>query len=78
VFTYSLKEGIQDGFLTPFKVKRIQTTIDEYVYTSDDEVIEGDVEEGIVYKESDFNRKIVIEERERMRVKELLQAINQN
>jgi type I restriction enzyme, R subunit len=78
VFVYSLKEGIQDGFLTPFKVKRIQTTIDEYVYTQDDEVLEGDVEEGYVYKESDFNRKIVIEERERMRVKELLQAINQN
>ncbi len=78
VFTYSLKEGIQDGFLTPFKVKRIQTTIDEYVYTQDDEVLEGEVEEGTVYKESDFNRKIVIEERERMRVKELLQAINQN
>ena len=30
VYVYSLKEGIQDGFLTPFKVKRIQTTIDEY------------------------------------------------
>ena len=43
VFVYSLKEGIQDGFLTPFKVKRIQTTIDEYIYTSDDEVIEGEV-----------------------------------
>ena len=78
VFVYSLKEGIQDGFLTPFKVKRIQTTIDEYVYTPDDEVLEGDVEEGHVYKESDFNKKIVIEERERMRVKELLSAINQN
>ena len=78
VFVYSLKEGIQDGFLTPFKVKRIQTTIDEYVYTSDDEVIEGEVEDGYVYKEGDFNRKIVIEERERMRVKELLSAINQN
>ncbi len=40
VFIYSLKEGIQDGFLTPFKVKRIQTTIDEYIYTPDDEVID--------------------------------------
>jgi type I restriction enzyme, R subunit len=78
VFVYSLKEGIKDGFLTPFKVKRIQTTIDEYVYTPDDEVLEGDVEEGHVYKESDFNRKIVIEERERMRVKELLSVINQS
>ena len=31
VFVYILKEGIQDGFLTPFKVRRIQTNIDEYL-----------------------------------------------
>ena len=30
VYKYSLKEGINDGFLTPYKVKRIQTNIDEY------------------------------------------------
>ena len=76
VYTYSLKEGIQDGYLTPFKVKRIQTTIDEYIYTSDDEVVEGDVEEGRVYIEDDFNRSIVIEARERKRVKDMLAAIN--
>lgn len=78
IYTYSLKEGIQDGFLTPFKVKRIQTTMDEYVYTSDDEVLEGEVEEGKVYTESDFNKKIVIEARERKRVQDLLGAINPN
>ena len=78
VFTYSLKEGIQDGFLTPFKVKRIQTTIDEYVYTSDDEVIEGEVREGHVYTETDFNRNIVIEERERKRVQDMLANMNPN
>ena len=61
VFIYSLKEGIQDGFLTPFKVKRIQTTIDEYIYTPDDDVIEGEVDEGHVYTEADFNKKIVIQ-----------------
>lgn len=77
VYKYSLKEGIQDGFLTPFKVKRIQTTMDEYVYTTDDEVLEGQVEEGKVYKESDFNKSIVIEERERKRVREMLANINQ-
>lgn len=76
VFVYSLKEGIQDGYLTPFKVKRIQSTVDEYVYTSDDEILEGEVEEGKVYKESDFNRRIVIEQRERKRVEELLNTIN--
>jgi type I restriction enzyme R subunit len=78
VYKYSLKEGIQDGFLTPFKVKRIQTTMDEYVYTPDDEVLEGEVEEGYVYTEKDFNKKIVIPERERKRVQEMLANINQN
>jgi type I restriction enzyme R subunit len=78
VYKYSLKEGIQDGFLTPFKVKRIQTTMDEYVYTPDDEVLEGEVEEGHVYKEGEINKKIVIPERERKRVQELLANINQN
>ncbi len=78
VYTYSLKEGIQDGFLTPFKVKRIQTTMDEYIYTPDDEVLEGNVEEGKVYTESDFNKKIVIEARERKRVQDMLATINPN
>lgn len=77
VYKYSLKEGIQDGFLTPFKVKRIQTTLDEYVYTPDDEVLEGEVETGKVYEENDFNKNIVIVERERKRVQELLANINQ-
>jgi len=78
VYKYSLKEGIQDGFLTPFKVKRIQTTMDEYVYTPDDEVLEGEVEEGYVYTEKDFNKKIIIPERERKRVQEMLANINPN
>ncbi len=76
VFIYSLKEGIKDGFLTPFKVKRIQTTIDEYQYTSDDEIIEGEVEEGRIYEEKDFNRLIVIKDREKKRVQELLSSID--
>tara|TARA_B100000886_G_scaffold340186_1_gene308314 strand:+ start:2817 stop:5144 length:2328 start_codon:yes stop_codon:yes gene_type:complete len=76
VYKYSLKEGIQDGFLTPFKVKRIQTTIDEYIYASDDEVVDGEVEEGKVYEEKDFNKIIEIEARERKRVQDMLASIN--
>ena len=76
VYKYSLRDGIGDGFLTPFKVRRIQTTLDEYVYTNDDEVVEGDVEEAKVYKESDFNRIIEIEARERKRVELMLANIN--
>lgn len=77
VYVYSLKEGINDGFLTPFKVKRIKTTLDDYIYTSDDQVIEGEVEAGKIYTESDFNRIIEIKERETKRVKIILFEIDQ-
>jgi type I restriction enzyme R subunit len=78
VFVYSLKEGINDGYLTPFKVKQIATTLDEYVYTSDDKVVEGEVEEGRLYTESDFNRVIEIREREKKRVEIFMSQIDQN
>jgi type I restriction enzyme R subunit len=77
VYVYSLKEGINDGFLTPFKVKRIQTTIDDYLYTDDDQVLEGEIEAGRIYKEADFNRIIEIKEREKKRVEILLKDMNQ-
>ncbi len=77
VYVYSLKEGINDGFLTPFKVKRIKTTIDEYIYTSDDQIIEGEIEEGKTYTEPDFNRTIEIVERESVRVRIYLSEANQ-
>ncbi len=76
-YVYSLKEGINDGFLTPFKVKQISTTLDEYVYTPDDKLIEGEVETGKRYVESDFNRVIEIKEREQHRVKLFMGMINQ-
>jgi type I restriction enzyme R subunit len=78
VYIYSLKEGINDGYLTPFKVKRIQTTLDEYTYTSDDQIIEGEIEEGRLYVETDFNRIIEIKEREAKRVKIYMDEANQN
>lgn len=77
VYIYSLKEGINDGFLTPFKVKRIKTTLDDYIYTSDDKIVEGEIEEGRLYKEPDFNRIIVIKEREAKRVQVFLDEISQ-
>ena len=77
MYIYSLKEGINDGFLTPFKVKQISTTLDEYVYTPDDKLIEGEVETGKRYVEADFNRIIEIKEREAHRVKLFMGMINQ-
>jgi type I restriction enzyme R subunit len=78
VYIYSLKEGINDGFLTPFKVKQISTTLDDYVYTPDDRVMEGAVEYGKRYTETDFNKIIEIKEREAHRVKLFMEQLNRN
>jgi type I restriction enzyme, R subunit len=77
VYIYSLKDGINDGYLTPFKVRQISTTLDEYIYTPDDDVVEGEIEAGRRYTEPDFNRVIEIAERERFRVKLFMDAIDQ-
>ena len=77
VYVYSLKDGINDGFLTPFRVKQIATTLDDYVYTSDDTVIEGEIEAGKRYEEADFNRIIEIKEREKKRVDIFMSQIDQ-
>ena len=78
IYIYSLKEGINDGFLTPFKVKRIQTTLDDYVYTRDDSLIEGEIEEGKLYEEEDFNKIIEIKAREAKRVQIFMDDANEN
>lgn len=77
VYTYALKDGINDGFLTPFKVHQISTTLDDYVYTPDDDIEQGEVTVGKVYEEKDFNRIIEIRDRERKRVEILMNSIDQ-
>jgi type I restriction enzyme, R subunit len=77
VYVYALKDGINDGFLTPFKVKQIATNFDDYIYTSDDEVLEGEIETGKVYDQSAQNRIIEIEQLERYRVQTFMDLIDQ-
>ncbi|SFN92736.1 EcoAI/FtnUII family type I restriction enzme subunit R [Nitrosospira briensis] len=77
VFIYSLKDGINDGFLTPFRVKQITTSLDEYIYTPDDKVVEGEIEAGKRYEEPDFNKIIEIKDREKKRVEIFMFLINQ-
>lgn len=77
VYSYTLKEGIDDGFLTPFKVYPIVGTMDEYVYTPGDGlVIRGEPEPGKLYKEADFNRIITIPAREQKRVEYWMDRFN--
>ncbi len=76
VYSYALKEGINDGFLTPFRVRQISTTLDEYQYSPEDMVIAGEVDENHVYTETDFNKRIVITAREAARVKVFMDLMN--
>ena len=78
LYVYSLKEGINDGFLTPFKVRTIKTTMDDYIYTSDDIILEGRAEYGKIYTGTDWNKIIEIKAREAYNTKLLLKEINQN
>ena len=78
VYKYSLKDGINDGFLTPFRVQKFNSNIDEYIFTPDDLVLAGQVEAGKVYTEAQFNRVIHIREREVNRVREFLNIIGPN
>lgn len=75
-YTYSLKEGIEDGFLTPFKVKRITTTMDRYMFHPTDTVESGEVETEREYTLSDFNNKIYLPEREEEMARIMLEQIN--
>ncbi len=49
VYVYSLKEGINDGFLTPFRVRQFTTTLDEYTYEPENTLFEGEIERGRKY-----------------------------
>ena len=76
VYSYALKEGINDGYLTPFRVRQFLTNLDEYQYTPEDMVIAGEVDENHVYTEKDFNKRIVITAREAARVKVFMDLMN--
>ncbi|MDD3598099.1 type I restriction endonuclease subunit R, partial [Sulfuricurvum sp.] len=73
VYEYSLRDGINDGFLTPYKVKRIRTNIDEYRFNPDD-IITGDLENQIVTLDQ-FEKSVVIPARTDLIAKTILEQI---
>ena len=77
MFNWYFLDGINDGFLTPYKLKEIATTYDTYQYTSDDTVIEGEIEEGRTFTQEEQNRVIELMDVERYRVKLFMDLINQ-
>ena len=76
VYSYSLKQGIADGYLTPFRVRISESNIDEYTYDPSDDV-DGEIDTEKTYTEKDFyHGDIYIRERDEHRVKELLSQIH--
>ena len=64
LYTYSLKEGIDDGFLAPFKVINITTNIgDEWRPTKGQRDINGNLIEDRIYNNTDYDYNIIIEDR---------------
>lgn len=74
-YVYSLKEGINDGFLTPYRVKRVRTNLDELVLTNADIIIEGETSQDL-YQVEDYDRKIIVDERTELVAKAILDNIN--
>lgn len=77
VYIYSLKEGINDGFLTPFRVQEITTNIDTYQFNPEDEILSGEIDPDKIYDMDDQNRIIQIKQAETFRVKKLMELLNQ-
>ena len=64
IYTYSLKEGIEDGFLAPFKVINITTNIgDEWRPLKDQRDIFGNIIEDRIYNNKDYDYNIIIQDR---------------
>ena len=68
VYTYSLKQGIEDGFLAPYKVIRIATDVDAIGYTPEKGKVDklGQTLEQRQYNTKDFDRNLVLEKRTRL------------
>ncbi|WP_299180144.1 EcoAI/FtnUII family type I restriction enzme subunit R [uncultured Aquimarina sp.] len=76
IYEYSLKDGISDGFLTPYKLKRVKTNIDEYIHTKDSKIIQGEVKKDR-YELKDFNNSITVIQRTELVAKAILNNMNE-
>ena len=65
VYTYSLKEGIEDGFLAPYKVMRVDIDIDAFGWRPEEGQVDkyGELIDDRIYNEKDFDRTLIIDER---------------
>lgn len=77
VYTYSLKQGIDDGFLAPYRVVRIGLNVDAEGWRPDQGKTDkhGNMVEDRIYNRKDFDRNLVIEERTELVAKKLTEFL---
>ncbi len=77
LYTYSLKQGIDDGFLAPYKVLRVGMNIDLEGYRPEHGKtdINGELVEDRLYNTKDFDRNIVIDERTNLVAKKIMEYL---
>ena len=77
LYTYSLKQGIDDGFLAPYKVLRVGMNIDLEGYRPEKNKtdINGELVEDRLYNTKDFDRNIVIDERTMLVAKKVMEFL---
>ena len=65
IYTYSLKQGIEDGFLAPYKVLRVGLNVDLEGWRPEKDTtdIDGDLVEDRIYNTKDYDKNLVIDER---------------
>jgi type I restriction enzyme R subunit len=79
VYTYSLRQGIQDGFLAPYKVIRIHLNIDDGWRPEKDKTDkDGQALEDRIYNLKDYEKKLVIEERGKVVAAKITEFLKKN
>lgn len=80
IYTYSLKQGIEDGFLAPYKVLSVELDIDKYGYRPKPGDVDqnGNAIEDRIYFQNDFDKRIVIEERRQLVAKRITDYMKAN
>jgi type I restriction enzyme R subunit len=78
VYTYSLKQGIEDGFLAPYKVVRIDIDKDIYGWTPPPGMIDdlGQKIEGRTYNQQDMDRILILNQRTKLVATRVMQLLN--
>ena len=78
IYTYSLKQGIDDGFLAPYKVLRVGMNVDLEGYRPErgKTDVNGEIIEDRLYNRKDFDRSIVIDERTDAVAKKIMEYLN--